>query len=258
MPDALTTHIVQMQGSTPWGRLLDAGTGRHSLAWISSLETLGWTAVTHREETAQELTERPAGPVRAEDRLVTGTWADPSVLAGESFDTILCDYLLGALNDHAPHFQQKIFKRLRPHARGRMYVVGLDPWPDDAEDPAARLLLDVLRARDACFALGGRRIYREYDMEWTVDRLRKSGFEVTDARRFPNVFRRRFVETQISTALEQLDCLPDTELAQHMAAHLERLRERAAAQITTGVRLGSDYVICADVASDPEHGGGRQ
>jgi hypothetical protein len=38
--------IEQMQGDLPWGRVLDAGTGAHSLTWISSLQTDSWTAVT--------------------------------------------------------------------------------------------------------------------------------------------------------------------------------------------------------------------
>ena len=44
--DALFKHIELLQGKKPWGRLLDAGTGSASLRWITSLDTLSWTAIT--------------------------------------------------------------------------------------------------------------------------------------------------------------------------------------------------------------------
>src|SRR3982751_1667463 len=97
-PDALFAEIVRLQGNTPWGSVLDAGTGRHSLSFVKSLPTSRWTAVTARPAPALE-TER------AQDRIVVGNWTDTALLDGESFDTVLVDYVVGALDGFAPYFQ---------------------------------------------------------------------------------------------------------------------------------------------------------
>ena len=42
----LFQEIETLQGERPWGRMLDAGTGTHSIGWIGTLPTEQWTAVT--------------------------------------------------------------------------------------------------------------------------------------------------------------------------------------------------------------------
>ncbi|MGB3455832.1 MAG: hypothetical protein WBG08_01160 [Litorimonas sp.] len=38
-PSALFRHIERLQGSMPWGRFLDAGTGVGSIRWVGGLDT---------------------------------------------------------------------------------------------------------------------------------------------------------------------------------------------------------------------------
>ncbi|MEM6556472.1 MAG: class I SAM-dependent methyltransferase, partial [Pseudomonadota bacterium] len=42
-PSGLFRHIEDLQGDQPWGTFLDAGTGLHSMGWISQLSTERWT-----------------------------------------------------------------------------------------------------------------------------------------------------------------------------------------------------------------------
>jgi hypothetical protein len=124
----LFSGIEALHGDRPWGHLLDAGTGVKSLQWIQSLDTSAWTAVTASKAMRQSILNEVAPEPRSEDRLVVGNWTDPNLLSGEQFDTVLVDYLVGAIEGFSPYWQDRIFPRLLPHARGRVYVVGLEPY----------------------------------------------------------------------------------------------------------------------------------
>ena len=43
---------------------------------------------------------------RKQDRIIVANWGDPTLLAGETFDTVLADYLIGAIEGFAPYFQE--------------------------------------------------------------------------------------------------------------------------------------------------------
>lgn len=243
MADVLFEHITALQGRRPWGAVLDAGSGRHSLAWVRSLPTSRWTAVTADPDMAAAL---PKG--RPVDRVVLGNWTDPSLLAGEVYDTVLADYLLGAIDGFAPYFQERLFTRLRPHVGGRLYVVGLEPLPDHPQTPEARLVTEIARARDAVLNLVGDRCYREFPVGWVQRTLEASGYRVLSVKTFPNVYGRRWVDGQIDMCVRRLDRLPDPSLAAPMADYLEGLRRRALERVGThgGLPCGADHVLAAE------------
>lgn len=60
---------------------------------------------------------------------------DEDLLEGKKYDTILADYLVGAIDGFSPYFQDQIFERITLHLNpgGRLYVVGLQPIPDEVE-----------------------------------------------------------------------------------------------------------------------------
>ena len=60
---------------------------------------------------------------------------DEDLLEGKKYDTILADYLVGAIDGFSPYFQDQIFERITSHLNpgGRLYVVGLQPIPDEVE-----------------------------------------------------------------------------------------------------------------------------
>ena len=176
----LYRYIERVQGQRPWGAMLDAGTGVNSLSWIAGLETAHWTAVTGSAGEAVRVREALRHGIRPQDRLVEGNWADPDLLKGECYDTVLADYLLGALEGFTPYFQTYLFSRLRPLTRRTLYVTGLEPYVPTVmpESRAGRLLWELGRFRDACILLSGGSPYREYPVQWVVDTLQQSGFAV--------------------------------------------------------------------------------
>jgi hypothetical protein len=241
--DSLFEHIAALQGDRPWGAVLDAGSGRHSLGWVRSLPTARWTAVTADPDMAATL---PAG--RACDRVVIGDWTDGALLAGEVYDVVLADYLLGAIDGFAPYFQGRLFQRLRPHVGGRLYVVGLEPLPDRPDSPDGRLVVEIARARDATLLLCGERCYREFPVGWVRRSLEASGYRVVSARTFGNVLGRRWVDGQIDMCARRLGRMVDDGVGRAMGAYLEGLRRRARAQCDAGggLRCGADHVVAAE------------
>ena len=110
---SLYHRLAELQGDEPWGAMLDAGTGPASLRWLRSLPCSRWTAVTASKQMAKKLADSSEDG-SALDGLVVGNWLDPQLLAGETFDTVIADYLLGAIEGFAPYWQHQLFDRLRP------------------------------------------------------------------------------------------------------------------------------------------------
>lgn len=247
MTSSLFTHIETLQGERPWGRFLDAGTGVNSALWSLGLDTDSWTGVTGAAGHARQVRDRAGDAIEASGRtLLVDNWMNPALLKDQVFDTVLADYLLGAVEGFAPYFQRDLFRRLAPHVGGVLYVVGLDPYVvGPAETEAARLVREIGRLRDVCLLLADETPYREYPAEWVQASLTDAGFILTDARRFPNRYREKWVHGQLDMGLRRLARLKDRQLASALAADAEKLREKGirlcAAQ--DGLRAGFDYVI---------------
>lgn len=248
---SLFSFIEDLHGARRWGSLLDAGTGVKSLEWILTLPTERWTAVTASHTMAQRTRESPGTRIRLQDRIVIGNWVNDNLLTGETFDTLLVDYLVGAIEEFAPYWQDRIFERLRPLVApgGRMYVIGLEPYvPFKPETTAGELIWEIGRVRDACLLLAGERPYREFPMDWILRRLGQSGFRMVEARRFPIRYQARFVNSQLDMCVTRLEKFASSEVCVTMRDYVEDLRERAlrTAEADSGLRHGYDYVIAAE------------
>ncbi len=242
-------RITSLQGELPWGDFLDAGTGRHSLQWVSTLDTARWTAVTGAQVMARQVQRAVGARMRAQDRIVQGNWSDSALLAGEQYDTVLADYLLGALDGFAPYGQYQLFRRLRPLVGRRLYVVGLEPYvPYFAQDPAGQIICELGRVRDACLLLANERPYREYPLDWALAHIEQSGLRILDVQRFPIRYGKRFIDSQVDMCRTRLARFADAAVAGAMRQQLETLRERALALDAEldGLRHGFDYLIAAE------------
>ncbi|HEY0621898.1 hypothetical protein [Sphingomonas sp.] len=251
-PSALFRHIEALQGGQPWGAVLDAGTGTNSIRWVTSIETGRWVAVSGAVAHAAQVRDVAEPVRRAQDRIIVGNWADPQLLAGERFDTVLADYLIGAVEGFAPYFQERMFARLHGMTAGRLYLVGLEPYVagDPGTEPG-RIVWEIGRYRDACLLLSGERPYREFPMEWVLERLEASGWRVIDAKRFPIRYGARFVNSQIDMSLRRLEAMPDRVLAAALRTQGEGIRDRALTAVARldGLRHGFDYTIAAEPLS---------
>lgn len=244
------SHIEDEQNQRPWGSFLDAGSGLHSLGWVSQLDTERWTAVTGAPQDAQKMQEATQGIRRPQDQILLGNWAKADLLKGEVFDTVLADYLLGAVEGFAPYFQPYLFARLRAVTGKVLYITGAEPYVPENEPAteAGRLVWQIGRFRDACLLLSGELPYREYPSAWVLDQLTRSGFKPRAIKSFPTRYKERFVRTQIDLSLEALTRVRDKNAAAALSKWGEGFRQEALAMVSSenGLAHGSDYVITAD------------
>lgn len=246
---ALFSIIETLQGGKPFGSVLDAGTGPRSLRWLQTQETDRWTAVTGDPRMQRRVQRIIGDGQRAGDRLVLGNWADPDLLAGEQYDTVLADQLLGAIEGFAPFFQTTLFPRLRMLTVKRLYVTGMQPYVMmRPADPAGTLIYEIGRFRDACLLLLGKQPYREFPLDWVIAELRRSGFQPIAKHKIPVGYKVNFVDGQIDLAKPGLERMADQALGQALIAYGEALRTRALAHLEThgALKHGFSYVVAAE------------
>jgi len=177
-------------------------------------------------------------------------WTDKKLLHAQTFDTVLADYLIGALEGFSPYWQESLFARLKPLIRNRLYIIGLEPyvpyWPPIG-DGAARLVCEIGRLRDSCLLLAAQRPYREYPLAWVLHQLQQAGFQVLAARHFAAQYGERFVENHLGICAQCIAHIEDRNLARQLLEHTHDVHQRANAWIATHGTLahGSNYVISA-------------
>jgi hypothetical protein len=220
--DALFGSIEQQQGKVPFGSLLDAGTGMHSLRWIATLhdEERGmtkFTAIT-ADKTMQQNVQREADALEISHlgNVIIGNWFGETPLElDESYDTILADYLIGAMDGFSPYKQDemigKLVKYLKPG--GRLYIVGLEPIPDSVPGEG-NVICKVRQVRDACILLAGHRCYREYPLEWIQKQIKRyhPDLQLINTSTFPILYRHQTIVKQIDVARSKFSYFPTPEV----------------------------------------------
>ena len=241
--------IGALQGQDAFGSVLDAGTGPRSIGWLLAQECESWTAVTGDPRMRDTVESLIGEGKRSVDRLILGNWSDPGLLAGERFDTVIADHLLGAIEGFAPYFQTSLFPRLRTLTGKRLYVTGMQPYLiDRPTTEAGSLIWQIGRHRDACLLLLGKNPFREFPLDWVLAELKRSGFKPFATRKIEVGYREPFVNGQIDLVKTGLERLKDEVLGQALIARGEALRTRALAYLDRrgSLQNGFSYVIAAD------------
>lgn len=257
--DVLFGCMERLQADKPWGDLLDAGTGLHSLRWIATLPIHSFTAVT-ADTTMQRNVEIEAQALGMEDRgrVVKGNWFPPNngeeslvdTFGGQQFDTILADYLIGAMDGFSPYQQDLMIplltKLLKP--QGRLYIVGLEPIPDRMDGPG-NIVCRVRQVRDACILLAGHRCYREYPLQWVQRQITSNApdLQLLQSHQYPILYKHETIVRQINVGRSKFSYFtPD--LATAMGKVLDELEQESleATQREGKIQVGFDYVVAAE------------
>lgn len=181
--------------------------------------------------------------------ILIGNWEDQAFLEGRKFDTILADYLLGAVDGFAPFFQDKVFGRLGQHLKpgGRLYISGLNPIPEELDGPED-VICRITKIRDACIKLAGDRTYREYPPDWVIRHLEQAGLTVIDIKKYPIQHEAENIILQIEVARSKLGRFPSRKLATTMAELLESYEEEVWEAVEEGpLTVSFNYVITAEL-----------
>jgi len=278
-----------------FGNFLDAGTGSHSLRWMASIlhrEQLLANAKSksnnHPDGIGGETTTTTAAPlismksytaITADETMrrrvyneatelgiqtlgdvIIGNWNNETLLENQTFDTILVDYLVGAIDGFSPYFQDQIFHRLSPHLAlgGRMYIIGLQPIPDSV-DGDGNVFCKITKARDACILLANHRCYREYPLDWIERHVERAGMKVLERKKYSIRYDHGTMVRQINVARSKLPLFSSKGLAKEMGGVLDQL-EKESLEVTKKrmdgrITLGFDYVVVAEKEEEEESGG---
>jgi hypothetical protein len=247
MSDILFSTIEQWQGEFPWGSMLDAGTGEQSLEWITSLENTSWTAVTGDQYRAEGLKHQFNSRIRTQDSIITANWLNHETLANKSFDVVIADYLLGAIEGFSPYFQDQLFSRLKPHVGQFLYIIGMEPLAKPSTE-GEKLIKEIVDLRDACILLAGHKPYREYPRTWTERQMKRDGYTILKSCSFPILFGRHFINGQLDVCKRKLGFIKNTTLSRSLAAHILELRTASLRFVDRNgkIEFGSDYIIKAE------------
>lgn len=254
--DVLFGCIENQQADTPFGDILDAGTGTHSLRWIATLgETKGMTSYTAitADATMQRNVQKEAEHlgVLEGNHVVIGNWFGELDLPQAQYDTILADYLIGAMDGFSPYRQDEMIPKLMNLLKpgGKLYIVGLEPIPDAAEGPA-NVICKVRQVRDACILLAGNRCYREYPGDWIKRQILSTpNLKLNEMHTFPILYRYNTILRQINVGRSKFPLFPTAALRSSMKEVLDDLEQKALDATSNGpVKLGFDYVISAEKA----------
>ena len=267
-----------------FGRLLDAGTGSESMQWVASLFDKSmidsFTAITADEMMHDRVTAQ-ANELGIGDKgqIIIGNWIDgvnkntgglnfnsrrrkkkdSTILLhqgeeAEQFDTILVDYLIGAMDKFSAsaYFQDVIFERLNTHLRpgGRLLILGMEPIADD-NDGVAKITTDIKHVRDSCQLLAGERPYREFPLSWIERSLaRVDGLTVVQRKIFPFKYTYEKLVEQIDLGRRRVKDFTSEDLKVAMTEVLDELDARSL-KLTQGLKDGAfmsgfNYVVIVE------------
>ena len=245
MADAIFAAVEAHEAPFGWGPTLDAGTGVHSLRWLLQTPAAPLTAVTASTSLEQDVRKGLLAELK-QARLVIGNWSDPDFLAGERFEVVVADYLLGALDAYQPYGQDLLFPRLRRVVApgGRLYVVGLEPSPAAASEPWGELVLATERLRDAMIRLCGDRCYREFPRVWVERALSRAGFAIEATHVFPIRYGPSWIKRQLGVGRSKLSRI-DAELGAALLARAARIEALADAAGKERSVFCADYLVVA-------------
>mmetsp|Transcript_28683 Transcript_28683/g.48398 ORF Transcript_28683/g.48398 Transcript_28683/m.48398 type:complete len:300 (+) Transcript_28683:16-915(+) len=261
MGDILFQTLEKWHGGkeVSWGRFLDAGTGVGSLRWAQTqIVTSSITAITADVQMQRQVMSDPhVNPLlRTQDQVLVGNWMDDSFCSTLGlFDTILADYLIGAVDGFSPYTQDIIVEKLSQYLNpgGKIYIIGMNPIPDTHVAPAA-IVSEVRRARDSCILLAGQKPYREFPLEWMTRHLEKSNFDVLNTATYSILHSEDSITRQLRVAELKLDFFLDSNLRSGMQRYLDGLRSRIQEAVrgteTKKIPLSFDYCIAAQLKND--------
>ena len=248
--DVIWLNIEEVQGDVPFGNLLDAGTGRGSLTWLSRVNTTSLTAVTAAEGMKIE-TLRTAEEVGVTDlNIVLGNWfGEEPVVFEQKFDTILADYLIGAVSGFSDYYQEEVIPKLVDHLKpgGYLYIIGWEPIPNSGLYADQHIISEMKLVRDAAIMLAGELYYREYPLSWIQRQASKLPHcTLTNATSYPIWYGMEKIISQLDVARQKLPKLGSKKLARALREYVDDIEEEA--QYATArnygrIVQGFDYVV---------------
>jgi len=183
------------------------------------------------------------------DSVEVGAWQNVSFMSGRQYDVVVADYLLGAVDYFAPHFQVALVRRLRHLVKpgGYLLTVGKEPNALKANSSTQLLLEEIDALRDSATILTRNMPYRELPRWWVKDELENAGFSLQNKYLEQTVVSVRDATDTWEWAGDMIKKIPDERLrAAYLVRHKELKQQiEQNEELQHGYHFGSDYAILA-------------
>ena len=267
-----------VRGHKRWGHVLDAGTGPGSMSWLCGQPTESVVAVTAARDMAigmKRKLRKPCKPVELlldatptadqPNVLLVGNWftgenqrpplTQHPVYSARRFDTVLAEYLLGALEHFAAFNERKMIDMLVSSMKddGLLLFCGRSPFdypgPEDYKSKYSRakqLVLDTERIRDAAMLLSQQREYREFPAWWVAEEFKKRGLEIFRQKTFHSKVDIEYITSQLEWATREAKKVTMHSLSADLLKYIKVLQAETDATMTgASVAFGGSYCIVA-------------
>ena len=161
-----------------WGNVLDAGAGPSSMCFLLRQEFDSITMVTATEDGlygARQMRTEVKGLESV--NVVTGNWEQSGFMEDNTYDVVVADYLLGAVEMYWPHGADGMVDRLinLTKPEGFILVSGLEPYELvlDRKYKDDRLVLDIEAIGESAAFLAGEGTYREIPQSWVLRQMER-------------------------------------------------------------------------------------
>ena len=184
------------------------------------------------------------------------------VYTAQKFDTVLAEYLLGALEHFAAFTEQKLMDLLVSSVKddGLLLFCGRIPFAYPGPEgyrskysKSRQLVLDAERVRDAAMLLSHQRAYREFPAWWVKEALQQRGLEIAHEEFYSTKVDLDYVTQQLKWATREARKVAAASLSAELLAHIKRLQAAADAdaELIRGLRFDghSSHCIVAEVSS---------
>ncbi|GMH90218.1 hypothetical protein TrST_g12946 [Triparma strigata] len=217
---AFLASTLRKDGVAFWRDVLDAGAGMGSMCWLLRqgqkvdriIEVTAASDGTYGSNMLLEVSKEVEKVV-----VEAGNWRDDEFLKGRTFDVVVADYLLGAVELHWAHGADGMMDRLVEAAKvgGYLLISGLEPYEMvlDRGNDDDRLVLDIEAIGESAAFVAGESTYREIPETWVLRQIGRLGkFRVVDSQQFDMRLTVRSLMKQISYAKDMARKISDADL----------------------------------------------
>lgn len=144
------------------------------------------------------------------------------------FDVIMADFLMAAVAGWCPFKEidaiKELYRVLKPN--GIIVFAGFEEPSYATIDPIEKLALALNDFRDFARILTGGKIYREFPLNWMLDRLEEIGFNIIKVKKYYETHTLDFFDKQYDYVAKILEKEQDEQLRNALLSKIRKIIEK--------------------------------
>jgi len=149
------------------------------------------------------------------------------VYSDNHFDVVMADFLIAGIAGWTPFMEieaiRELYRVMKPG--GILVFVGWEQPSRVSEDRAEKLVVSMYEFVDIARMLTGEKVYREFPLSWTLERLIENGFEIERVEEYRKPLGSSFFDNSYAKVSRILNKEQDKQLKEALLAKLKRIVE---------------------------------